>query len=176
MAHLSALAGLPLTILIGASAVTGPLGVLALTATGLWGFVHGWMTSGQEQLNEARMRLSQHLSSLLQDVRDYFFNTELTAKNLSIVEQYFEGLRHLTSERIEALATQKASEAQAEIARVLEHISLDHTQRQERVQQMQQHIASWDAIGVAIPQLMATLEALEHEAVHDVPSGLGTSY
>ena len=175
MAHLSALAGLPLTILIGASAVTGPLGVLALTATGLWGFVHGWTTSGQKQIDEARARLSQHLSALLQEVRNYFFNTELTADSLSIVDQYFEGLRRLSSERIEALATQKAAEAQAEIARVLEHLSLDHTQRQEQVQQMQQHIASWDAIGVVIPQLTATLGALEHEAVHDTPSGLGTS-
>ncbi|ETX01344.1 MAG: hypothetical protein ETSY1_07760 [Candidatus Entotheonella factor] len=170
MTTLSALASLPLTILIGTSAVSGPLGILALAATGLWGFVYGWTTSGQDQLNEARTRLFQQVSSLMQDVRDYFFNTELTAESLSVVDQYFEGLRQLTSERIETLATEKAAEAQAEVARLLQHAPLDDAQRQVKARELQQHIDDWNAIDTAIQQLMATLNTLEHADFHDLPT------
>ncbi|MDH3604326.1 MAG: dynamin family protein [Candidatus Tectomicrobia bacterium] len=162
MAALSTLTTIPMTVLVGATAMSGPLGILALAATGLWGFVYGWTSAGQAQLNDARDRLSKHVSTLLQDVRRYFFDTELAAESLSVVDQYFEGLRRFTLERIETLTTQKSSEARAEVARLFDQVPLDDAQRQVNVQQLQQHAATWETIDTTIQQLMASLDTLEH--------------
>ncbi|ETX03003.1 MAG: hypothetical protein ETSY1_01595 [Candidatus Entotheonella factor] len=162
MKTLSALAGLPLTVLVGASILTGPIGMLTLTATGLFGFARGWTSSGKTQLKETRDQISKHMSSVLQEVRRYFFATELTVGSLSVVDQYFESLRQFASEQIDALVTQKSSEAQVEAARLLEQAPLDEIQRQVQAEQIQQHLADWDTLGAAIQQTMTELETVEN--------------
>jgi hypothetical protein len=162
MLTLSGIASLPLTVLFGASVVSGPVGMLALAATGLWGFMRGWTTFEHGQLNEARNRLSKHLSSLMQEVRHYFFNIRLATDGLSVVDQYFEDLWRFITERMEALVTQKSSEARAEVARMVADAPLDDEQRHVKAQQLQQQLADWDSIGTTIQNIMAGLEALEH--------------
>jgi hypothetical protein len=162
MLTLSGIASLPLTVLFGASVVSGPVGMLALAATGLWGFRRGWTTFERGQLNEARRRLSKHLSFLMQEVRHYFCNIRLATDGLSVVDQYFEGLWRCITEQMEALVTQKSSEARAEVARMVADAPLDDEQRHVKAQQLQQQLADWDSIGTTIQNIIAGLEALEH--------------
>lgn len=173
MTGLSAVASLPLMVLVGASVLTGPLGVLTAAATGLWGFKHGWTSSGKAQLNDARHRLSQHARSLLHEVWRYFFETELAAENASIVDRYFEGLQRFTSERIDALAAQKSSEAQVETVRLIEPAPLDETERQLQAQHRRQHIVTWETLGATLQQIIGTLDTLKHVNDHDIRLGLG---
>lgn len=164
------LANVPLMALVGASVLTGPFGVLMSVAAGLWGFTHGWKSSDKAQLNETRNQLSQHVAALLHEVRRYFFETELTVESRSIVSQYFEGLQHSASERIDTLAVQKASEAEAEVTRLLEQIPLGEAQRQEQVQQIEQHIVAWNAIGATLQQTLAALEIIVPKEASAEPS------
>jgi len=65
-------------------------------------------------------------------------------------------------EFMEALVTQKSSEARAEVARMVADAPLDDEQRHVKAQQLEQQVADWDSIGTTIQNIMAGLEALEH--------------
>jgi hypothetical protein len=106
----------------------------------------------------------------MQEVRHYFFNIRLATDGLSVVDQYFEDLWRFITERMEALVTQKSSEARAEVARMVADAPLDDEQRHVKAQQLQQQLADWDSIGTTIQNIMAGLEALEHSSAIVQPS------
>ncbi len=128
--------------------------LVGLVYSGVKGVLKGQVKSAQGQL---RMQLAE----LIQQVRRYFFDVDLSAGNFSRVEEYFNTLERTVNEQVREMAEGKSKESQAEISRLTQTAQLSGREREARIKQTRQQLAQWDSIGKAAKDIMERMEALK---------------
>jgi len=128
--------------------------LVGLVYSGVKGVLKGQVKSAQGQL---RMQLAE----LIQQVRRYFFDVDLSAGNFSRVEEYFNTLERTVNEQVREMAEGKSKESQAEISRLTQTAQLSGREREAWIKQTRQQLAQWDSIGKAAKDIMERMEALK---------------
>jgi GTPase SAR1 family protein len=138
-----------------------PFLVVAAVAA-LWGAKVGWSESKQREVEMAKPKLRSHLMVVLQQVRQYFFDVDISTARLSRVDEYFDRMERNLFDQIQKLTEEKSKEAKLEARRLIELAELDGRQRTEQIETNRRQIAEWDKIGATIKGLMMQLRQLEH--------------
>ena len=137
-----------------------PFLVVAAVAA-LWGAKVGWSDSKQREVEMAKPKLRSHLILVLQQVRQYFFDVDISTARMSRVDEYFDRMERKLFDQIQKLIEEKSKEAQKEALRLIALAKLDGKQRTEQIEKSRQQIAEWDKIGATIKGLMMQLKQLE---------------
>jgi GTPase SAR1 family protein len=134
---------------------------LALAVVAVWGLYRGLKASEQTQLKAAQQELHKHLSTVLQEVRQYYLTVDLASGRLCLVDETFTALSKALLEQVQAFAAQKSAEAQAEVERLFSQSKLDENQRRVQAAAIRQALKDWDALGERIAAAAAGLKQLE---------------
>lgn len=141
-----------------------PFLVVAAVAA-LWGAKVGWSESKQREVEMAKPKLRSHLIVVLQQVRQYFFDVDISTARMSRVDEYFDRMERNLFDQIKKLTEEKSKEAKLEARRLIDLAELDGKQRTEQIEKNRQQMVEWDKIGVTIKGLMMQLKQLEHAHV-----------
>lgn len=134
---------------------------LALAVAAVWGLYAGWKCSTQNQVRSARQELARHLSEVLQEVRQFFFNVDLETGRLSLMDETFGSLGQAVQDQIHQMVVKKSAEAQQEYNRLVEETRLSDQQRQKRYEQACGQLQDWDGLGQRMQAAAAELKALD---------------
>ena len=145
-----------------------PVAVAAVAATAIWRFVVGWKKVSANQLAAARAELQKHLTTVIQDIRQQFFNVDLSTFHKSLVDEYFEQLVQNVSSQVQKVATQKSREAKEEYERLVAQAKLSDEQRIAKSRQLQQQITDWERLGKTIQDVLAELVASSRQTPKDL--------
>lgn len=141
--------------------IAWPIIPLASAAAGLWGWLKGWRNIEAQELESVKRKLREHLAEVLRQVQRYYSSVDLAAGQYSRADEYFRALETLMTEQIQAIASQKLTEAQAELERLTREAELDEQQRRSQALEVREQLAAWDRLGSAIKKIMEQLNALE---------------
>jgi GTPase SAR1 family protein len=144
--------------------ITGPLEpvvmVVGAIVGGLWGLRTGWKEVELSELKKAKATLKENLTTLIEPVRQQFFSEPDTSFRSSPVDEYFNGLDRAMDEQIQAIVKQKLEEVEAEHARLDRSGDLNDQQRKDSIERTKRQLVEWEAIGKAIENVSARLNAL----------------
>jgi GTPase SAR1 family protein len=138
-----------------------PLVLVGIAVAGLLSAARGWGAVQEEQLQEAKQKLHDYLSDVMQQVRKQLLQPDARYAGKSLMNHYFDSLIEVMEERIEEIVNMKAEEARRESARLEEQVSMSKQERSIQAETFRRQLAEWDKIGNAINSATTQLKDLE---------------
>lgn len=160
--------GLLVALGVIAAPVVAPLAAVAALIGGLWAMIRGTRTIDQNQLRTAKQDISRYASDVCQKVRQHFLDVNLAAGSFSPVDEFFNELEKIADEQVENLTRKKATETEAEIARLKKEAELTEQQRKAEAEQLRGQMTAWNALGRALHDAGEKLQLLD-QAVGGAP-------
>src|SRR5579872_2215930 len=84
-----------------------PIAFPAVIVAGLWAAIRGWKMTGMSQFKAAQKQLSEHLTTVLNEVHERFLRADLSYEGVSLVSHYFDTLIRTMEEQLEDIAATK---------------------------------------------------------------------
>jgi predicted GTPase len=149
-----------------------PFAPAAILIAGIWGWKKGWAAPVVRELDNARRKLREHLTQVMHQLRQHFFNADLSSVRYSRVEEYFNELEKSVMDQLNGVMQQKVSEAQAEITRMQEQSKLDEEERRAGAERTREQLDGWNQLGQQIKAIMASLKTLEESSAASDKTGI----
>lgn len=142
-----------------------PIAVPAVIAAGIWSAIRGWKGKEQTQLKGAQKELNEHLSSVFTEVRERFLQ-QYQYNDQNLVDNYFNTLIKAFTDQIQEIAEVKLEEARTASSRLAEEATLNEHEREVKVEQTQEQLNKWEAIGGAIEGIVTELKVLDRSMLN----------
>jgi GTPase SAR1 family protein len=147
--------GLLLSFTLAPLAIAAALGGVVLAT------YYGWKSTNWRLTRTAQAELNRNLDDALRQVRGQLVETDIETGRNGLADEYFATLERAMLEQIQTIAKQKAQEARAEHARLMEDGNLSDQQRKDSIERTKRQLDEWDEIGKAIEGMSAKLNALD---------------
>jgi hypothetical protein len=141
--------------------ITVGVALVGVAVAGIWAAARGWKAASGSQLEEARQKLHEHLSLVLQEIRKRFLQRDQNYDNQSLLNYYFDSLVEAMTRQVEDTVSERLQDLQKEAVRLDEQAKLDTQQRKIKAEEVSRNLAAWDELGRTIRSTNAQLDSLE---------------
>ena len=132
-----------------------------IIGAGVWGLWKGWEDSGERELSRVRNQLARNLSKVMQQVRSYFLEVDISTGRTALVEEHFSTFEAQVKEAVTGAARRASEQTEEELKRLTESARLDDDQRKEQARKTQDQGREWAKLGGELKDLAAQLSSLD---------------
>jgi hypothetical protein len=133
------------------------LGALAIVLVAPWKSFQG---AAHQQLQTARSMLNGHLSDVIEQLRQHFFNVDLDSNTTGRVSEYFKAVEAELRVRIEESAAARLELLRTEQEKATEIARLGEEQCRGAAVDLRNAMAIWDGLGVRLALLVRQVDSV----------------